>query len=190
MRSINCPSPGNLLSLGVILLALCACPSLASAEDTPESGAGTAQPQRERDLIAILMDARKEYQTAKTPNPAQDARMDMQLRVIGFMRQSQIADKWVGTVKSRGLTPEGNAWIVIEIADGMTVTTWQSQRDDVESGTLVREHAPLFATFQQAKLGSTVIFDATILKSVLASDDDMVLRPQFIARFGSLRITQ
>lgn len=180
----------NLLSLGVVLLALGACPSLAFAEDAPDSGAATSQPQRERDLIAILMDARKEYQTAKTPNPAQDARMDMQLRVIGFMRQSQIADKWVGTVKSRGLTPEGNAWIVIEIADGITVATWQSQRDDVQSGTLVREHAPLFSTFQQAKLGSTVIFDATILKSVLASDDDMVLRPQFIARFSGLKITQ
>jgi hypothetical protein len=180
----------NLLSLGVVLLALGTCPSLAIAEDAPDSAAATSQPQRERDLIAILMDARKEYQTAKTPNPAQDARMDMQLRVIGYMRQSQIADKWIGTVKSRGLTPEGNAWIVIEIADGITVGTWQSQRDDVESGSLIREHAPLFSTFQQAKLGSTVIFDATILKSVLASDDDMVLRPQFIARFGGLKITQ
>ena len=178
------------LFLGIVLLALGAWPSLAFAEDAPDSAAAASQPQRERDLIAILMDARKEYQTAKTPNPAQDARMDMQLRVIGFMRQSQIADKWVGTVKSRGLTPEGNAWIVIEIADGITVATWQSQRDDIESGTLVRPHAPLFDVFQQAKLGSTVIFDATILKSVLASDDDMVLRPQFIARFGGLKITQ
>ncbi len=150
----------NLISLSVILLALGACPSLAIAEDAPDSAA--AQPQREHDLIAILMDARKEYQTAKTP----------------------------GTVKSRGLTPEGNAWIVIEIADGITVATWQSQRDDVQSGTLVREHAPLFSAFQQAKLGSTVVFDATILKSVLASDDDMVLRPQFIARFEGLKIIQ
>jgi hypothetical protein len=180
----------NLLSLGVILLALGACPSLAFSEDAPDAGGATSQPQRERDLIAILMDARKEYQTAKTPNPAQDARMDMQLHVIGYMRQSQVAEKWTGTVKSRGLTPEGSAWIVIEIADGMTVGTWQSQRDDVQSGTLIRDHAPLFSAFQQAKLGSTVIFDATILKSVLASDDDMVLRPQFIARFGSLKITQ
>jgi hypothetical protein len=180
----------NLLSLGVVLATLGAWPSLAFAEDAPDSGPAASQPQRERDLIKILMDARKEYHTAKTPNPAQDARMDMQMGVIGLMRQSQIAEKWVGTVKTRGLTPEGNAWIVIEIADGITVGTWQSQRDDVESGTLVREHAPLFATFQQAKLGSTVIFDATILKSVLASDDDMVLRPQFIARFGSLKITQ
>ena len=178
------------LSLGAVLLALGVCPSIAMAEDAPDSGSAATQPQREKDLIAILMDARKEYQTAKTPNPAQDARMDMQLRVIGFMRQSQIVDKWVGTVKSRGLTPEGNAWIVIEIADGITVATWQSQRDDVQSGTLVRPHAPLFTPMQQAKLGSTVIFDATILKSVLASDDDMVLRPQFIGRFSTLAITQ
>jgi hypothetical protein len=180
----------NWLSLCVVLLALGVVPSQAVAEDAPDSGPGGALPQRERDLISILMDARKEYQAAKTPNPAQDARMDMQLHVIGFMRQSQIADAWMGTVKSRGLTADGNAWIVIEIADGITVATWQSQGDDIQSGTLIRPRAPLFATLQQAKLGSTVIFDATILKSVLATDDDMVLRPQFIARFGALKITQ
>lgn len=178
------------LSAGVLLLALGAGPLPAHADDAPDSGPAASAPQRERDLIGILMDARKQYQTAKTANPAQDARMAMQMNVISFMRQSQVADDWIGTVKTRGITAEGKAWITIEIADGITVSTWTSQRDDLDSGSLIRPNTPLFATAQQAKLGSKIIFSATILKSVLASDDDMVLRPQFIARFSALKITQ
>lgn len=147
-------------------------------------------PQRERDLIDILLDARKQYTTSHSTAPAQDARVAMQIRVISYMRQSQLATDWVGTVKSRGITPDGNAWITIEIADGITVSTWPTERDDGDSATLFRPHSKLFAPAQAAKIASPVIFSGTILKSVLADDDDMVLRPRFIARFNALKLTQ
>jgi hypothetical protein len=180
----------NWLFAGGLLLALSAGSSQLLADDAPDAGPAASAPQRERDLVDIVMDARKQFQTSKTANPAQDARMSMQMRVIAYMRQSQVADDWVGTVKTRGITPDGKAWITVEIADGITVSTWTSQADDLDSGTLIRPSAPLFATVQQAKIGSTVIFGGTILKSVLATDDEMVLRPQFIAHFNALKITQ
>jgi hypothetical protein len=114
----------------------------------------------------------------------------MQIRVIGYMRQSQVATDWIGTVKSRGLTPDGNAWITIEIGDGITVGTWTSERDDGDSATLFRPHAKLFAPAQAAKIGTTIIFSGTIIKSVLADDDEMVQRPRFIARFSALKPAQ
>jgi len=184
MRKINWASAGGLL------LALAVAPLAVHADDAPDSGPAASAPQREQDLVGILMDARKQYQTSKTANPAADARMTMQMNVIGFMRQSQVADNWIGTVKTRGVTPEGKAYITIEIGDNITVSTWTSQRDDLDSGTLIRPNTPLFATAQQAKLGSKIVFSGTILKSVLAADDDMVLRPQFIARFSALKTTQ
>jgi hypothetical protein len=179
----------NWLFAGVLLSALVAGFPQLLADDAPDAGPPASAPQRERDLVAILLDARKQYQTSKVANPAQDARMNMQMRVFGFMRQSQIADNWVGTVKTRGVTADGKAWITIEIADGVIVSTWTSQADDLDSSTLIRPSAPLFAAAQQAKIGSTVIFSATILKSVLAADDEMVMRPHFIARFNTLKST-
>ena len=119
-----------------------------------------------------------------------DARIDMQIRVISYMRQSQVATDWIGTVKSRGITPEGNAWVSIEIADGITVSTWQTERDDQDSATMFRPHAKLFAPAQAAKIAAPIIFSGTILKSVLASDDEMVTHPQFIARFSALKLAQ
>src|ERR1700743_3624878 len=154
------------LLLSALLVALCALPAISFADDAVETGAPN-MPQRERELIDILTSARKSYQASRSPSSAKDARMDMQIRVISFMRQSQVATDWVGTVKSRGTTPDGNAWISIEIADGVTVSTWQSEREDADSSTMFRPHAKLFAVAQSAKIASPIIFSGTILKSVL-----------------------
>jgi hypothetical protein len=164
------------------------CPTFA--DDAPDSGPTANMPQRERDLIAILLDARKQYNASHSTSPAADARIAMQIRVISFMRQSQLATDWIGTVKSRGITPEGYAWITIEIAEGVTVSTWTTLADDGDSATMFRPKAKLFAPAQAAKIASPIIFSGTILKSVLADDDEMVLRPRFIARFSDLKLAQ
>src|ERR1700760_2262478 len=134
-----------------LLAAVFAAPAIALADDAPDSVAAN-MPQRERELIDILLSARKAYQTSHSPSPAKDARMDMQIRVISYMRQSQVATDWIGTVKSRGITPDGDAWISIEIADGITVSTWQSEREDADSATMFRPHAKLFAAAHSAKI--------------------------------------
>jgi hypothetical protein len=173
-----------------LFAAVCVAPPAVRADEASDSGLGANMPQRERDLIDILTSARKSYQTSHSPSPAKDARIDMQIRVISYMRQSQVATDWIGTVKSRGITADGNAWISIEIADGITMSTWQTERDDQDSATLFRPHAKLFASVQGAKIGAPVIFGGTVLKSVLANDDEMVVHPQFIARFNALKLTQ
>src|SRR5215469_11677259 len=122
------------------LVAVVAAPAICFADDALDSGA-VNMPQRERELVDILMSARKAYQTSHAIAQAKDARMDMQIRVISFMRQSQVATDWIGTVKSRGITPDGNAWISIEIADGITVSTWQNEHDDGDSATIFRPHS-------------------------------------------------
>ena len=104
--------------------------------------------------------------------------------------ESQIATDWIGNVKSRGLTPDGEAWISIEIADGVTISTWQTERDDQSAATGSASMPSFFPAAQAAKIGSPIIFSGTILKSVLANDDEMVLRPQFIARFSALKLAQ
>jgi hypothetical protein len=173
-----------------LLVAVCAAPAAVRADEASDSAAAANMPQRERDLIDILTSARKGYQASHSPSPAKDARIDMQIRVISYMRQSQVATDWIGTVKSRGITPEGNAWVSIEIADGITVSTWQTERDDQDSATMFRPHAKLFAPAQAAKIAAPIIFSGTILKSVLANDDEMVMHPQFIARFNVLKPAQ
>ncbi len=177
-------------SLGAVVLALCISPSLVFADDAPDADIAANMPPRERALVDIMLGARKDFRSSHVTSAASDARVNMQIRVMSFMRESQVATDWIGTVKTRGLTAEGAAWITIAIADGVTISTWQTELDDQTNATLFLPHSKLFPTVQSAKIGAPVIFSGTILKSVLGSDDEMVLRPQFIARFNSVKLTQ
>ena len=177
------------LFLLALVLATGVIPVSARADES-SGGAAATMPQRERDLIAIIDDARSQMATNHGPTPAQDARLAMQIKVMSYMRQSQNAQDWVGTVKTRGTTPEGDAWIVIEIAENITIATWQTERNDVNANTLFKPHSKLFQAVKSAKLGQPVIFSGLVLKSVLGQDDQMVLNPQFIARFSAIKVGQ
>jgi hypothetical protein len=178
------------LILWAFLLAACVLPSFAFADEAPDADLPANMPQRERALIDILLSGRKQYTSSHAQDAAADARMAMQIRIMTFMRESQLATDWVGTVKSRGLTPDGRAWISIEIADNILITTWQSERDDFSFSTLLRPHTATFTAAQAAKIGSPIVFSATVLNSLLSNDEEMLLRPQFIARFTALRPAQ
>lgn len=172
-----------------ILGAALALSPVALADDFPADGA-SSQPAREHDLLAIIGDAQKQFKGNRSTTAAQDARMAMQINVISFMRQSQAVQDWVGIVKSRGITPDGNAWISIDIGDGAIMSTWQNERDDANWATMFRPHSPLFGAAKGAQIGQRVTFSGTVLKSALAADDEMVNQPQFIVRFSALKIAQ
>lgn len=174
----------------VVLLTLFTYSPSVHADEAPDGANVANMPQREQELINILVDARKQYAAIHSDAPARDARLAMQVRVIAYMQKGQTFQGWTGTIKTHGTTPEGDAWITIEIADGITISTWQKRLDDLNTSTLFRRHSPLYAAVQSAKIGQPIIFNGIILKSMLASDEEMVAHPQFIARFSDLKVSR
>jgi hypothetical protein len=153
--------------------------------DQPDATAN--MPEREKTFIDMLIDVRKQYTANHAVSAAQDSRMGLQIRMMSFMRESQIAQDWRGIVKSGGITSDGNARLTIEIADGITVGTWTTDTEDRGRGTLFKPGSALFDASRKVKIGDPVVFSGTIVNSILASDDEMLMRPQFIVRFTALR---
>jgi len=147
-------------------------------------------PQREIDLIQIFTQARKRYVAGKAGTRARDVRMDMQVSVVDFMRNGQTASDWVGVVKGRGTDKDGSVWLTMEIAEGITVSTWLTQVTDTDQHTLIPPYSPLYDVAKKARIGARAVFSAQILGSALAGDDEMISRPQLIARFTALRVAQ
>ncbi len=170
--------------LGCLSFSLCLQP--AYADDAPAFATGAATPEGESKLIDIFTEAAKQYKASRGEARAQEARENLQIRLLRFLRQDPQAQNWTGTVKNRGLTPEGDAWISIEIADGITVSTLKSKADDAVASTLIHPGSPLFPIAQNAKLGGTVKFSGQFLSSVIADDEEMVLRPQLIMLFMNI----
>jgi hypothetical protein len=168
----------------VVVLAVGTCSSSLQAQ---ESAATANMPEREKAFIDMLIDVRTRYTANHAVSAAQDSRMGLQIRMMSFMRESQIAQDWRGIVKSGGITSDGNARLTIEIADGITVGTWTTDTEDRGRGTLFKPGSPLFDASKTLKIGDPVVFSGTIVNSILASDDEMLMRPQFIVRFTALR---
>ncbi len=169
------------LSLGLYLQPVYADEAPASAAEamTPEA----AMPEAETKLADIFAEVAKHYRAGGSEVRAQETRESLQIKVLRFMRQNPQAQDWTGTLKNRGLTPEGDAWISIEIADGVTVSTLKSKADDATASTLIHRGSPLFGVVQNAKLGGVIKFSGQFLSSVIADDEEMILRPELIMLF-------
>ncbi len=174
----------------ILIALLMAVLAFGGAARAQENAATANMPEREKAFIDMLIDVRNQYTSNHSVTAAQEARMGLQIRMMSFMRQSQVAQDWRGIVKSGGITPDGNAKLTIEIAPGITISTWSSDTEDRGVGTLFKPGAAIFDAAKQAKIGQPIVFSGTIIKSILASDEDMLMRPQFIARFNTLKSSQ
>lgn len=186
----------------MIVLLICSALSPARAEEVAADSSGqdvrnqpvenaqsaSLMPEREQELIDLFLRARKRYVSGKPGTFAKDVRLDMQVELFRFMKAGQDVQDWVGTVKGHGTTPEGDTWLVIEIADGITLGTWKARANDAVEQTLLHPFSPLHKLAAKATMGEPVIFSGRIIASMNDTDDAMISRPQLIARFKDLRI--
>ena len=111
----------------------------------------------------------------------------MQVSVHRFMGLAHSAQDWVGIYKGGKTLNDGSRTVAIEIAQNVTVRSWDSPFLDQSYGTLVRPYSPLAEILDNLVIGDPVAFSADLLGSVVSSDDDMVQNPRLIAKFKAIR---
>lgn len=183
----------RLLSSAALLLLSFAMPAGAGEPPVPidvSLGVALPMPQREREFVDFLAESRRQYEAAE-PGPARkDIRLAMQVRMARFVTERADVDGWSGIVQASQTSPQGDRWISIEIAPGVTVATCENRLHDPDLVTLIEPHSPLYRVVDELKVGQPVLFSATILKGRFSADDDMVEHPRVIARFSSLKPSQ
>jgi hypothetical protein len=170
-------------------LAVLFAPSSSCAEDAgdiPPGAVSSSMPQDERDLLALFAAAGKDYAARHADMRAQDIRLGLQVHVIEALRRNSLAQGWTGIVESRGLTPEGDAWVSIRIGDAITLSTWKTKDEDATATTLFKPGSKLFAVAQNAKVGQPIKFSGYVLLYLNEPDEDMILRPNLIMFFTDL----
>jgi hypothetical protein len=145
-----------------------------------------AIPERERQFIAIIQSAQKEFIADKSDDARKSTRVSLQIAMHQFLGLSHNANDWVGTFKNRDKTEEGDLTAEIEIAPGFTFTTWNTRYLDGASGTLIKPNSPFFGTVGELTIGQPVSFSASLLGAVIASDAEMVMHPHIIVKFTKL----
>ena len=144
-------------------------------------------PLMEHDYIAIVLDARKQYQAARTIEARKGVRAAMQIRLHQLFGLYHEAGDWTGTIRNVQTLPGGERAVSIEVGPNISVSTWQNRFFDTEHATLVNPPSPFYHALDDANAGTPVRFSATLIGSRVESDDEMVLRPELIARFTALK---
>lgn len=147
-------------------------------------------PQREGALIEIFNKARREFDAARRNDERRQTRLEMQVHEADFMKASATARDWIGIVQESHATPEGVAWIAIEISPGIRIMTAKSRSEDLNSLTLITRGSSLYDVINGLATGQAIIFSATFLGGRLGSDEDMVKRPEIMAHFISVRAVE
>jgi hypothetical protein len=143
-------------------------------------------PARETDYIGLIDKARKQYASSRSVDARKNTRIALQVATHDFMGLSHNAQDWVGVFKDSKKTREGAMTLEIEIAPGVTISTWDNAAMDASYGTLLKPYTPVGKIAGALAIGDTVAFSANLIGSVISTDDDMVLHPQVIAQFTKL----
>jgi len=147
-------------------------------------------PGRERAFIRLLLAARRQYEAASPGAERQRCRLAMQVAVGRFMSQNQDVENWVGVFRGSHTNLEGDRWIQIEIAPGVTIGTGRDRLDDPDLLTLIEPHSENYAALDAIGVGQPVVFSGRVLAGKLSSDDDMVEQPRFVAHFSALSLAR
>jgi hypothetical protein len=144
-------------------------------------------PQREAEYIGIIQNTRRQYAAARSVDARRNTRMAMQSAVHNFMGLSHKAQDWVGVFKDSKMNPDGTQSLEIEIAPGVIIATWDNPASDTTYYTRIKQFSALGKLIDDLQIGDDVTFSADLIGTVVSSDDDMVARPQVIARFSALK---
>jgi hypothetical protein len=180
----------------LLLIAAIFIASAANAQTKPPPAPGpdfilgsakAPLPQREAEYIGIIQNTRRQYAAARSVDGRRNARMAMQSAVHNFMGLSHNAQDWVGVFKDSKKNPTGSQSLEIEIAPGVTVATWDNPAADGTYYTMIKQFSAMAKVIDDLSIGVEVAFSADLIGTVISSDDDMVARPQVIARFSKLQ---
>ena len=163
-------------------------PTLRAAAVEPSAGPAKAAipaPQAEIDYIGAITAARPAYAGAGNELRQSSVEHNMEDAMRAAVKGAR-AEGWIGMIDSMGTNGDGDAWIVVTVADGMTVHTTNNSLSDTFTHTLIKHGSPLYERIADLKKGDTVQFSAQLLKLTDLTERGKVEEPEMEARFSAI----
>jgi hypothetical protein len=165
---------------------------LPQSDSVAPATSNSALPPAEVALIDAVKGAIAQYQNGQT-EMQKGASRPMRAQAICRALPGRRAQNWIGTISNIDTNGEGKGVLVIQIADGITVETWNNSLSDVMDHTLIEATSSVFTSALQLKQGQRVRFSGTFLPSETDCIEERslslrgsVTEPAFILRFEAI----
>lgn len=165
----------------------------ATVADPPVAAApyGTEYPDTQQAFLDRIQQASDEFDAATT---------DLQRSQVLTARNADLCtitggsfENWVGSAMTIGATGDGNAYVDIEIADNVVVSTWNNEFSDIGDDTLVPVGSDLFNVLLEIPEDTLVTFSGrfasggdSCLKTDNLTEIFDVIDPNFVSHFSAV----
>ena len=149
-------------------------------------------PTIEKTFIDIIDNAKERYSRGTTDLQKGAARPARAQQICAALHNGQASD-WIGTISELTTNGEGYAVVKIEIAQGISVATYNNSFSDSESHTLIVPDTPLYKTLLGLKPEMKVRFSGSFFndRSDCVREKSLTMTgsmtdPEFLFRFTSV----
>lgn len=153
------------------------------------------RPADEAEFISIVSDAQTKTRGAANDMQKGGIKAEREKALCAKMKTLQVSN-WTGWVTSIDSNSDGKGVLEIEIANDITVTTWNNDLSDIMHKTLLEPGSAVFSAASQMKKRQAVTFSGALSRG-LENDcffessmtlDGKLLDPEFIMRFTSIEV--
>jgi hypothetical protein len=125
------------------------------------------------------------------------ARKERKQGICEVLGRNLTVSEWVGTLRRVELSMDGQGTVEVEIADGITVKTWNNAVSDALSNenTRVAPGGALYQSLQSINPGQRVAFSGSFVRNKTDCVEEASLttsgslsEPEFIFRFSSVSV--
>lgn len=150
-------------------------------------------PAREADFISIVAEAQQASKGAGNDMQRGGFKANREKKLCQTMTSLHVTN-WIGRVNTITANSDGKGVLAIEVAEDITVKTWNNSLSDIDSNTLIEPGTKLFSTASTFKEGQMVKFSGTLLKGSAGNclqESSLSLSgklsdPEFIFRFSEV----
>jgi hypothetical protein len=150
-------------------------------------------PPQEENFIKIISQAQADAKNADNDMQRGGIKARRDKSVCALMTNKAVKN-WVGKVNKVGANSDGKGVLVITLAKGITLKTWNNDFSDSTSKTLIDPNSKLFQNASMLKKGDSITFSGTFLPG---KDGECIYEgsmslsgklrdPEFIFRFSSV----
>ncbi|MEY8710451.1 hypothetical protein [Mangrovibacter phragmitis] len=149
-------------------------------------------PQKEKTFIDIVSAAISQSDNAKNDMQRGGIKARRDDGVCSALKKRAVSD-WVGKVTTIDSNSDGKGVIEIEVADNITLKTWNNSLSDISDHTLIDPRSKLFEKASMLSVGDSVKFSGEFFRGAESCIEEasMSLRggleePEFIFRFKDI----
>jgi hypothetical protein len=144
-------------------------------------------------LIAAVEKARAAFAAGANDMAKGAARPARAKEICAILKNQRLVSDWVGKVETLSSNSDGLGVLSIQIAEGISIKTWNNAISDIQDKTLIDPESAVFKLAVTLKIGQRVTFGGQFFPSPTdciregsLTQEGSLTKPEFIFRFSDI----